>query len=68
MRWKHCFSLSSGDDTGRSLRGEGSFAATPYVSSLDGGLTPAGRLSNPFPNGLNQLTGSFAGYAARSGR
>jgi len=25
---------------------------TPFVSSLDGGLTPADRLSNPFPNGI----------------
>ena len=34
---------------------------TPMVSSLDGGLTPADRMSNPFPNGLTPPTGSKEG-------
>ncbi len=34
---------------------------TPMVSSLDGGLTPADRMSNPFPNGLTPPTGSKDG-------
>lgn len=34
---------------------------TPFVASLDGGLTPQDRLSNPFPNGLTQPTGSSLG-------
>jgi hypothetical protein len=58
----------TGDDTGRNLGGEGFFAATSYVSSLDGGLTPAGRLSNPFPNGLNQPPGSSQGLLTLLGQ
>ncbi|MEX2262921.1 MAG: carboxypeptidase regulatory-like domain-containing protein [Bryobacteraceae bacterium] len=34
---------------------------TPFVSSIDGGLTPQDRLSNPFPNGLTPPTGSSLG-------
>ncbi|MBI4903106.1 MAG: TonB-dependent receptor [Acidobacteria bacterium] len=34
---------------------------TPMVTSLDGNLTPRDRLSNPFPNGLIQPTGSSLG-------
>jgi hypothetical protein len=58
----------TGDDTGRNLGGEGFFAATSYVTSLDGGLTPAGRLSNPFPNGLNQPPGSSQGLLTLLGQ
>jgi hypothetical protein len=58
----------TGDDTGRNLGGEGFFAATSYVSSLDGGLTPAGSLNNPFPNGLNQPPGSSQGLATLLGQ
>src|SRR5262245_15208155 len=58
----------TGDDTGRNLGGEGFFAATSYVSSLDGGVTPAGRLSNPFPNGLNQPPGSSQGLLTLLGQ
>jgi len=29
-------------------------ASTPMVTTTDGGLTPFGHFSNPFPNGLNQ--------------
>jgi len=58
----------TGDDTGRNLGGEGFFAATSYVSSLDGGITPAGRLSSPFPNGLNQPPGSSQGLLTLLGQ
>ncbi|MBS1828265.1 MAG: TonB-dependent receptor [Acidobacteria bacterium] len=34
---------------------------TPFVASLDGGLTPQDRMSNPFPNGLIPPTGSSLG-------
>ena len=36
-------------------------AQTDMVTTLDGGLTPADTLSNPFPNGLVQPTGSSQG-------
>jgi hypothetical protein len=36
-------------------------AQTDMVTTLDGGLTPADTLSNPFPNGLVQPTGSSLG-------
>jgi hypothetical protein len=58
----------TGDDTGRNLGGEGFFAATSYVSSLDGGITPAGRLRNPFPNGLNQPPGNSQGLLTLLGQ
>ena len=58
----------TGDDTGRSLGGEGFFAGTTFVSSLDGGVTPNDRLSNPFPNGLNQPTGSKLGLRTLLGQ
>jgi len=34
---------------------------TPFLSSLDGGITPTDRLNNPFPNGLLPIPGSAAG-------
>jgi hypothetical protein len=34
---------------------------TPMVTSLDGGLTPQDKLTNPFPTGLTQPTGSSLG-------
>jgi len=58
----------TGDDTGRSLGSEGYFAATSFVSSLDGGITPADSLKNPFPNGLNQPTGSSLGFKTLIGQ
>ena len=41
---------------------------TPFVASADGGLTPSGSLSNPFPNGLNQPPGSALGSSALLGQ
>ncbi len=37
-------------------------AQTNYVASLDGGITPASSISNPFPNGLLQPSGRGSGY------
>ncbi len=42
--------------------------STPFVSSLDGGVTPFNRLSNPFPNGLIPLIGSTQGANALVGQ
>ena len=41
----------------RNIQGNGTgaveaFRDTPYVSSIDGGLTPANYISNPFPQGI----------------
>ncbi len=41
----------------RNIQGNGAgaveaFRDTPYVASLDGGLTPANRISNPYPQGI----------------
>lgn len=35
--------------------------ATPFLSSVDGGITPSARLNNPFPNGFLEPPGSAAG-------
>ncbi len=59
---------STGDDTGRFLGGEGFFSSTTFVSSLDGGITPADRLSNPFPLGLTQPPGSSQGLNSLLGQ
>jgi hypothetical protein len=42
-------------------------AQTDMVATLDGGLTPADILSNPFPNGLVQPTGSSQGLSTLLG-
>jgi len=42
-------------------------AQTDMVTTLDGGLTPADTLSNPFPNGLVQPTGSSHGLSTLLG-
>jgi hypothetical protein len=42
--------------------------ATPYVASTDGNLTPANRLSNPYPAGLDRPSGSSLGAATFLGR
>lgn len=58
----------TGDDTGQNLGSSGFFATTAYVSSIDGGVTPASRLSNPFPNGLVQPPGSSQGLTTLIGQ
>jgi hypothetical protein len=41
---------------------------TPYVSSNDGGRTPAGSLANPFPAGLLSAPGAALGLATSLGQ
>ncbi len=36
--------------------------ATPWVSTIDGSVTPVDRLSNPFPNGILQPPGRSSNY------
>jgi hypothetical protein len=42
-------------------------ATTSYVSTLNGGATPAGSLSNPFPTGVLQPSGNTLGLLAGIG-
>jgi len=42
--------------------------STDYVASTDGNLTPAGALSNPYPNGLIRPAGSALGLATLIGQ
>ena len=41
---------------------------TTLVASTDGGITPVGRLSNPYPGGLDQPVGSSQGLGTLVGR
>lgn len=34
---------------------------TPYIASVDGGITPTGNLQNPYPNGLLPVVGNSLG-------
>ncbi|HXS94989.1 MAG TPA: TonB-dependent receptor [Candidatus Limnocylindrales bacterium] len=47
---------------------QGFSTSTPFVSSLDGGLTPSGVLSNPFPSGTIKPSGSSLGFATFAGQ
>ncbi len=47
---------------------QGFSQSTPVVASTDGNLTPATRLSNPFPSGLLRPTGSSQGLATFGGQ
>ena len=42
-------------------------ASTSFLSSTDGGLTPANTLSNPFPDGFTQPQGNSLGLATGAG-
>ncbi|HEY6508308.1 MAG TPA: TonB-dependent receptor, partial [Vicinamibacterales bacterium] len=42
-------------------------AATTYLASTDGNLTPAGSLSNPFPNGVTPPLGNSQGLLTGAG-
>jgi len=42
--------------------------STTLVASTDGGITPVGRLSNPFPAGLDQPVGDSQGLSTLVGR
>ncbi len=57
------FSISYLPMTGNFVRlsDTGFSSATAYTASLDGGLTPSGSLSNPFPQGIVAPTGSSLG-------
>jgi len=46
---------------------DGFTVATPWISTLDGGRTPAGFLRNPFPEGLRPVPGSADGPATNIG-
>lgn len=63
------FWLPAGLETsGTSDRNPTSRVVTPFVSSLDNGITPQDRLSNPFPNGLLPLLGRSQGLDSLIGQ
>src|SRR5262249_5041230 len=56
------FWLPGGNETsGTSTRNPIANSSTPFVSSLDNGITPYDRLANPFPNGLIPVIGRTDG-------
>ena len=60
--------FSSGIVNQSALVGVASFdAITRYVASIDGNRTPFTTISNPFPNGIVQPTGSRLGVATELG-
>lgn len=59
---------ATGDDQGTSLGASGFFTTTTFVSSLNGGITPADNLSNPFPNGIGRPPGSSQGALSQIGQ
>jgi hypothetical protein len=62
------FLPATGDDQGTNLGASGFFVSTAFTSSLNGGILPADSLSNPFPNGINQPTGSSLGLSTLIGQ
>lgn len=58
----------SSSNTGNTLPSVGFSSSTPFVGSLDGGLTPFRYLSNPFPEGLVQPTRADLGSATGLGQ
>jgi hypothetical protein len=50
-----------------AIGSKGYTGTTTYLASLDGGLTPAGSLSDPFPNGLSTPQGNSQGLATGAG-
>ena len=50
-----------------ALGSRGYSASTTFLSSNDGGLTPAGSLSNPFPNGITPPQGNSLGLFTGAG-
>jgi hypothetical protein len=46
---------------------QGYTAITDYFASADGGLTPAGSVSNPFPTGIAQPVGNTRGLLQQAG-
>ena len=53
--------------TEAALGARGYSAATTYLASNDGNLTPAGKLSNPFPSGITQPQGNSLGLLTGAG-
>ncbi|MDQ6707100.1 MAG: TonB-dependent receptor, partial [Acidobacteriota bacterium] len=62
------FLPNTGDGAGPANGAEGFVATTTFVSSLDGGITPADRLSNPFPRGVVRGPGSAGGLLTQLGQ
>ena len=62
------FLPATGDDSGTNVGASGFFATTTFVSSLNGGITPASSLSNPFPTGIIQPPGSSQGLLTLLGQ
>jgi hypothetical protein len=55
-------------DTGESAIGaRGYSASTTFLSSTDGGLTPVGTISNPYPGGIELPQGNSLGLATGGG-
>ena len=50
-----------------AIGARGYSASTTFLSSTDGGLTPSGTLSNPFPSGITQPQGNSLGLATGAG-
>jgi hypothetical protein len=50
-----------------AIGSKGYTGTSTFLSSVDGGLTPAGSLSNPFPNGLSLPEGNSRGLATGAG-
>ena len=50
------------EQAGTEKRNSTARVSTPFVSSLDNGITPQDRLSDPFPNGLIPLPGKRFGF------
>lgn len=50
-----------------ALGARGYSASTTYLASNDGGLTPAGSISNPFPSGITPPQGNSLGLATGAG-
>lgn len=53
--------------TEAALGARGYSSSTSYLASTDGNLTPAGRLSNPFPTGITQPQGNSLGLLTGAG-
>ncbi len=62
------FLPNTGDGAGPANANEGFTSVTQFVSSLDGGITPADRLSNPFPRGVVRGPGSSQGLLTQLGQ
>lgn len=58
----------TGFGIGAALGSAGFSSSTAMVTSRDGNLRPANFLSDPFPQGINQVPGSAAGLATLAGQ